>query len=83
MSQRMKIIAGALALILGAVATGWLYFQLSPGAWEQFMAEMEGETAAQPENRPAVRRPTRRSGSLVASGNIEAEKVTVAAEIGG
>ncbi|MGD2048208.1 MAG: efflux RND transporter periplasmic adaptor subunit [Chloroflexota bacterium] len=83
MSQRMKIIAGALALILGAVAIGWLYFQLSPGAWEQFMAEMEGETTTQPESRLAVRRPTRRTGSLVASGSIEAEEVTVAAEIGG
>ena len=84
MNQKTKIIAGVAALILGAVAVGWLYFQLSPGAWEQFLAEMSGETAgSRPETRPVVRRPARRAGGLVASGSIEAEEVTVAAELGG
>lgn len=84
MNQKTKIIAGVAALILGAVAVGWLYFQLSPGAWEQFLAEMSGETAgSRPETQPVVRRPARRAGGLVASGSIEAEEVTVAAELGG
>jgi multidrug resistance efflux pump len=84
MNQKTKIIAGVAALILGAVAVGWLYFQLSPGAWEQFLAEMSGETAgSRPETQPALRRPVRRAGRLVASGSIEAEEVTVAAELGG
>ncbi len=84
MSQRTKIIAGVVALIVGAVAVGWIYFQLSPGAWEQFTAEMAAEGGqTRPETQAVVRRPVRRAGELMASGSIEAEDVTVAAELGG
>jgi multidrug resistance efflux pump len=84
MSQRTKITAGVIALILGAIVIGWIYFQLSPNAWDEFMAEMSGETTeARPKSEPIVRRTSRRSGELTASGSVEAEEVTVAAEIGG
>lgn len=84
MSQKTKIIAGVIALIAGAVAIGWIYYQLNPGAWDQFTAEMAGDTvAARPEARPVVRRSVRRADALMASGNVEAEEVTVAAEVGG
>ena len=84
MSQRTKIIAGVIALILGAVAIGWLYFQLSPGAWDQFKAEMTGEASSSAsEPQQIIRRTSPTAGQLVASGNIEAEEVTVAAEVGG
>ncbi len=84
MSQKTKIIAGVVALIVGAIAVGWIYFQLSPGAWEQFTAEMAGESGqARPEAQAVVRRPARTTGELMASGSIEAEDVTVSAELGG
>ncbi len=84
MSQRTKIIIGVVALILGAVAIGWLYFQLSPEAWDDFMADMSGDGAtSRPAAQPVARRPSRSSGDLLASGSIEAEEVTLAAELGG
>ena len=84
MTQRTKIIIGVAALILGAVAIGWLYFQLSPETWDDFLAEMSGDTSRpQPAAQPVVRRPSRSEGDLLASGSIEAEEVTVAAELGG
>ena len=84
MSQTTKIIAGVVALIVGAIAVGWIYFQLSPDAWEQFTAEMAGEGGStRPEAQTVVRRPSRTEGELMASGSIEAEDVTVAAELGG
>ncbi len=84
MSQRTKTIAGVLALIFGALAIGWIYFQLSPDAWDHFLAEMSGETTGtRPDTGPVARRPVRRTGELIASGSIEAEEVTVAAELGG
>jgi len=84
MSQRTKIIIGVVALIVGAVAVGFLYFQLSPTAWDDFLADMSGESAGpQPAAQPVVRRPARSEGDLLASGSIEAEEVTLAAELGG
>ena len=84
MNQTTKIVGGVLALIVGAIAIGWIYFQLNPEAWNQFTAEMAGDTSGtQPESRPVVRRPARRSEGLMASGSIEAEEVTVAGELGG
>lgn len=84
MTQRTKIIIGVVALILAAVALGWLYFQLSPDAWDNFMADMSGDGAgSRPAAQPAVRRPSRSQGDLLASGSIEAEEVTLAAELGG
>jgi len=47
-----------------------------------FLAEMRGETTSSTAPRP-VSRPTRKAGGLFASGAIEAEEVTVAAEMGG
>ena len=84
MSQRTKIIIGVVALIVGAVAVGWLYFQLSPNAWDDFVAEMGGDTSSpQPAAQPVVQRPARSGGTLMASGSIEAEELTLAAELGG
>ncbi|MGD2079170.1 MAG: hypothetical protein PVH18_12355, partial [Chloroflexota bacterium] len=84
MNQRTKIIIGVVALIVGALAIGWLYFQISPGAWDDFMADMSGDGASpQPAAQPVARRPSRSQGDLLASGSIEAEEVTLAAEVGG
>ncbi len=85
MNQRLKVILGIVALIVAAGAVGWLYFALSPGAWEEFTAEMAGESGgAQPEtSQPVVRRPSRSSDQLLASGNIEVEEVTLSTELGG
>jgi len=82
MKRRLGIIALVLALIAGAAGIGWLYFRLNPAAWDRFVAEMQGETTGGTAPRQ-VKRPARRSGDLVASGTIEAEEVTVAAEMGG
>ena len=66
MNQRTKIILGVVALILGAVAIGWIYFTLSPGAWEDFMAEMSGETSgARQESQPVVRQLFAHPGQIV------------------
>ena len=57
MSQRTKIIIGVVALILGAAAIGWLYFQLSPDAWDSFVADMSGDNAtSRPAAQPVVQR---------------------------
>ena len=48
------------------------------------MADMSGESAgSRPAAEPVVRRPSRSEGDLLASGSIEAEEVTLAAELGG
>jgi multidrug efflux pump subunit AcrA (membrane-fusion protein) len=82
MKQNRVAIVIIVVLIVGAVGAAWLYFGLNPTAWDEFMAEMQGDTAASVASRP-VKRPSRRLSGLVASGNIEAEEVSVAAEIGG
>ena len=82
MKRKLVVIAIIIILIAGTVGTGWLYFGLNPGAWTEFMAEMQGDTAGSTAPRP-VQRLARRSTGLVASGSIEAEEVSVAAEIGG
>jgi multidrug resistance efflux pump len=75
-------IAIVVVLIVGAVGAAWLYFGLNPAAWEAFLAEMQGGQTSNTAPRP-VKRPARRSARLVASGNVEAEEVRVAAEMGG
>jgi HlyD family secretion protein len=82
MRREIKIIVGVIAIIGVAIGAGWLYFRANPDSWEQFLAEMEGESAASPAPR-VVERPASRSDLLMASGSIEAEEVTIAAEIGG
>ncbi len=79
--RRTTLLVIVIALIAGAALIGWLYFRANPAAWEDFLAEMEGE--AHPPAPEAVRRQPRRAEGLVASGSIEAEEITVAAEIGG
>ena len=78
----MRIIAIVVVLIAGAVGAAWLYFRLNPAAWDALLAEMQGEQTSSAAPRP-VKRPARGSAQLVASGNVEAEEVSVAAEIGG
>ena len=82
MKRTITILAIVIALIAGAVGIGWLYFRLNPAAWDDFVGEMQGETTSSAAPRPA-KRPARRAGGLFASGAIEAEEVTVAAEMGG
>ena len=82
MKRTIGILAVVVVLIAGAVGIGWVYFSLNPGAWDDFVAEMQGETTGSAAPR-SVKRPARRSGGLVASGTVEAEEVTVAAEMGG
>jgi len=82
--ERMKkigVIAIVVALIGGAVGVGWLYFHLNPAAWDGLVTTRgEMTSSAAPH---LVKRLVPRSGALFASGTIEAEEVTVAAEIGG
>jgi multidrug resistance efflux pump len=79
--RRITIVAIVIALIAGAALIGWLYFRANPAAWDDFIAEMEGE--ARPAAPEPARRQPRRGEGLVASGSIEAEEITVAAEVGG
>lgn len=84
MKQKVTITGIVVALILGAVAVGWLYYRANPAAWEAFMAEMSGKSDGGSAPSRPVSQPVRRSaGALLASGTIEAEAVTVAAELGG
>ncbi len=82
MKRTLGIIAVVVALIAGAVGIGWLYFRSNPEAWDNFVAEMQGESTGSTVSRPVKRSP-RKSGKLFASGAIEAEKVSIAAEMGG
>ena len=84
MKQKVTIMGIVVALILGAVAVGWLYYRANPAAWETFTAEMNGESSGGGATSRPVSQPVRRSsGMLLASVTIEAEEVIVAAELGG
>lgn len=84
MKRRITIIGIVVALIVGAVAIGWIYYRANPGAWAAFVAEMNGERSTSPSASRPAGQPARRSlGTLLASGNIETEEVTIAAESGG
>ena len=84
--RQVIIVAVVVGLVVGAAVAAWAYYQLNPEEWTAFMAEMSGEsdgvTISRPASQPA-RRSTLGLGALKASGNIEAEEVTIAAEIGG
>jgi HlyD family secretion protein len=82
MKRKLVIVTTVVALIGGAVGIAWIYFTLNPAAWQGFVAQMRGSSTGSTAPRP-VKRPVSRSARLVASGNIEAEEVSVAAEIGG
>ncbi len=82
MKRKLGIVAVIIALVAGAVGIGWLYFSLNPAAWQDFVAEMQGETTGRTAPRPA-QRSARKAGALTASGTIEAEEVMLATEIGG
>jgi HlyD family secretion protein len=82
MKRKLVIVVIVVVLIAGAVGTAWLYFGLNPAAWDEFVAEMQGEQTSNSAPRP-VKRPARGSTRLIASGNVEAEEVSVAAETGG
>ena len=82
MKRKLGITAIVVAFIASAVGIGWLYFRLNPAAWDELVAEMRGETTSSVASR-LLKRPAGRSGGLFASGTIEAEEVTVAAEVGG
>lgn len=79
--RKTTILAIIIAIIAGAALVGWLYFRANPAAWDDFLAEMEGE--AQPAAPAAVQRQPRKTDGLIASGSIEAEEITIASEIGG
>jgi HlyD family secretion protein len=88
MNEKVKIIVGVTGIIVAAIIVGLVYYTLNPAAWDDFMAEMSGESTST--SSPAVSaaprlpiRPARAMGALMASGNIEAEEVLVAAELGG
>jgi HlyD family secretion protein len=87
MKRTLTIILVVIGLIVGAFAIGWLYYRANPDEWTSFQAEMAGEerstTSSSSASRPVIRPDRKASGDLIASGNIEAEEVTVAAEIGG
>jgi hypothetical protein len=74
------MVAVVVGLIVGAFAIGWFYYQLNPDEWSAFTAEMSGEGEDSPAPR-VVRRPALSAGGLKASGNIEADEVTIAAQV--
>ena len=82
MKRKLGTIAIVVALIAAAAVAGWLFFRLNPAAWEGFVAEMQGEQSISTAPSPA-KRSVRRPARLVASGNVEAEEIDVAAEMGG
>ncbi len=82
MKEKTRIVAIVFALVAGAVMIGWLYFRANPAAWDDFLAEMGAGTDERPAPSMSSQTP-RKSGDLVASGNIEAEEVAVASPIGG
>lgn len=80
------IVSVVIGLIVAAFVIGWGYYSLNPTAWTDLTADLSGAGADKSTSRPAqnpVRRPTLSIGALRASGNIEADEVTLAAEIGG
>lgn len=81
MKRKVGIIGAIVALIAGATGIGWLYFRANPGAWDDFLTEMEGESSASAPARPSE--PVRARGALAASGNIEADQLTISIETGG
>jgi len=85
MKRKVSIIAIVVVLIAAAVGAAWLYFGLNPTAWEAFLAEMQGGPTARTQTSRAeprpVQRPARAAAGLVASGNVEVEEVSVAAEV--
>ena len=83
MKRTITIIGMVVALIVGAVAVGWVYYRANPDAWETFVAEMNGESTSSPSAARPIVQSSRRSGALQASGAIETEEVTIAAELGG
>ncbi|KAA3664248.1 MAG: biotin/lipoyl-binding protein, partial [Chloroflexi bacterium] len=83
MKRTITIIGIVVALIVGAVAVGWVYYRANPDAWETFVAEMSGESTSSPSTSRPIVQPSRRSGVLLASGAIETEEVIIAAELGG
>lgn len=80
MNKKIVIPAIVIVLVAVSVAIGWLYFRSNPAAWDDFLAEMEGEDSTSPQ--PA-RQQSRKSEGLMASGSIEAKEFTIAAELGG
>ena len=76
------IVVAVVGLFVGAFAIGWLYYRLNPDAWTILTADLSGEGESNPAPR-MVSRPALSTGGLTASGNIEADEVTIAAEIGG
>jgi multidrug resistance efflux pump len=82
MKRNLALFAVIVVIVGGAIGAGWLYFSLNPAAWDDFVAEMQGDAAGGTAPRPQ-RRAARKAQGLVASGNIEAEEVSVAAEMGG
>lgn len=84
MKQKITIIVIVVALVLGATAVGWIYYRANPDAWAALVADLNGEgTASRPAASRPASRPSRATGTLMASGAIETEDVTVAAELGG
>ena len=77
MKEKTRVIAIVIAIIAGALLIGWLYFRAYPAAWDDFLAELGTTAGDQPAPSAASQTP-RKSGDLVASGNIEAEAVVVA-----
>ena len=84
MKQKAITIGIVLALILGATAVAWAYYSANPEAWDAFVAELNGEGSAPRTTSPRpASRPSRSADTLMASGSIETEDVTIAAELGG
>ncbi len=80
MKKNLTILIGVIVLIVAAVGIGWLYFQANPAAWDDLVAELQGESSSPSQ---PMRRPSRSSGKLMASGAIEAEEITISTEMGG
>ena len=56
MKQKLVIAVVVILLVVGAVGAAWLYFRFNPGAWDEFMAEMQGRPSARKGAAPQRRR---------------------------
>ncbi len=83
MKRPIAIMTIAIGLIAAAALAGWLYFRANPAAWDDFVAEMEGDTPASAPEPVKRDRPARGSDNLFASGTIEVEQIMIASELGG
>jgi HlyD family secretion protein len=82
MKRRLFLGLSLFALVAGAAAIGFLYYQANPDEWQSFIDEMGSESSSSAETGP-VKEKLRKDGRLEASGFVEVTEITVSAQVGG